>query len=776
MKQALAKLKKIKWLSPILGIAALGLFSPIYHAHADTTGATVQLLGGLVGGIVYIILLIANTIGGVLIALITYLTGIILQLSTNVVNAYAVQTGFSVTLAIANLGFVLAIIIIAIATILHRETYGVKKTLWKLVTAAVLVNFSLVIGGAFISFSNTFTNSFLSQLPGTGPNNPSPFEFAKQLSAAFSPQRAFISSAFASSTAAAGGSSSWLGSVAKAVAGSTGPLGSLAASVLTGGTSGQDLASVFTPLVSLAMALGFLIVIVITLAVFLFMLVVRYVALAILLIIMPLAWLMWLFPKTANLWSRWWNTFLRWTFFAPIVIFFLWLAIATANALNGKGGTNDLAFLNGAGYQPEITGIMAPVAAAIGSFIGTFATTALSGIIVIGLALGGMIVADKMSITGAAAGISGAKWVGNKAKGFAWDRTKQGGRWAGRQLKLDKAANAMREGRVGVVPKKLESVPYLGKVAKGANWAATRVTGIAGRAVVPHMTNEDLVEKYKKDLPKNPEDIKKELLDPTLPLYKKIARIQRLNETGELDKNVKVGNQTVEDFMDAHRGDFDNANAAKSAKDIDKALFGDKAMRDAAKEVEALTASGKDASAALDKLDEATKKFLADLKPGDVAKANVNAAFEKPNAMTKSLIKNLAQTSPQLFPQMLRKAKGKTITSIQDQYNGILADDSDLVAFEARSKSEIQAIQDRSKDYLSQYQKGMLSDKELADYQQQLKKEHEDTEKRLRKEKGELEARYNRETFNRIIGNNMFGFGGDDTSGSVAPSAPTPTP
>ena len=67
-----------------------------------------------------------------------------------------------------NLGFILAIIIIAFATILRLESYAIKQTLWKLIVAALLVNFSLVICGGIISVSKLTTDSFYNHITAGG--------------------------------------------------------------------------------------------------------------------------------------------------------------------------------------------------------------------------------------------------------------------------------------------------------------------------------------------------------------------------------------------------------------------------------------------------------------------------------------------------------------------------------------------------------------------------------------------------------------------------------
>src|SRR5690348_2301292 len=146
MKKSSISSKRVLLLLLIVGLSLMFVLVPTHETHAWNPFSLDNIAGGVVGWIAYIVIFIATTIAGVVIAFETYLIGVVLQLSNNLVNTLAVQSGFQVTLAVANLGFILAIIIIALATILRRETYGIKKSLWKLIVAAILVNFSLIIG------------------------------------------------------------------------------------------------------------------------------------------------------------------------------------------------------------------------------------------------------------------------------------------------------------------------------------------------------------------------------------------------------------------------------------------------------------------------------------------------------------------------------------------------------------------------------------------------------------------------------------------------------
>ena len=62
----------------------------------------------------------------------------------------------------ANLGIIIAMIFMAIATILRIEKYSWKRMLWKILLVALLINFSLVILGIFVDISNFLSVYFLS--------------------------------------------------------------------------------------------------------------------------------------------------------------------------------------------------------------------------------------------------------------------------------------------------------------------------------------------------------------------------------------------------------------------------------------------------------------------------------------------------------------------------------------------------------------------------------------------------------------------------------------
>lgn len=249
----------------------------------DTLGKGIlDVIYTIVGKVCWAISYIIAYIGGVAVALEVWLTGAILNINQGVFNTEIVQVGFSVSLSLANLGFIIGIIIIAIATIIQNQTYGMKQILWKLIFMAILVNFGLVIMGSLFNISNQFTNYFLNCIdPSSGGCNgnedglTSSNNFATSLAGAFNPQRDFITHIPGIDTQDNNTS--------------------------IGSSLGSDLGQLLLPITSMTFVIIAVLLIVITLAAFIIMLLVRYVYIAILAVILPFAWMFWVFPSTKKI-------------------------------------------------------------------------------------------------------------------------------------------------------------------------------------------------------------------------------------------------------------------------------------------------------------------------------------------------------------------------------------------------------------------------------------------------------------------------------------------
>jgi len=380
MKSTSKKIGKKIIFPGIAGGFALFLMSAQFanaaNPIATAVGGVITSIGSaVVGNVCYAIGYIIASILGIAIAVDAWMIGIALDINASVLQSSVVQNGFSVSLSIANLAFVLGIIVIAIATILRRESYGIKQLLWKLVVMAVLVNFGLVIMSPILGLANSTTQYFLncitpSGCSGTGSTLSTDNTFANTFAGAFNPQASWNSlSNNGSTTTAVSGSANYSGAF----------------------SIGASLVSLIIPIFGLFFLVINILLIHFVLLAFAILLLIRYLYIAILAILLPFAWASWVFPSFSSHFEAWWKKFLQWTFFTPIVMFFVYLAMQSMAA----GGSNVNLVTNYAGASNSawaplsnfLTGAFAPV---IQAFLQEF--------ILFGLIIGGFIAASAMGI------------------------------------------------------------------------------------------------------------------------------------------------------------------------------------------------------------------------------------------------------------------------------------------------------------------------------------------------------------------------------------------
>lgn len=336
------------------------------HAGCNPINPLSFSLTDCVTGLFQIIAYVFSFIGGILFALANYITQFVLNLNFQVMSKdnSIVQIGWSIVRDVANLGFVLVIIVIAFVTILRigEEQYGVKKLLPKLIAAAILVNFSLTIAGVIINFSDTVTYYFMQRVDASG----NVMRFTQQLANAFGPQKFFL-----------GDENPPPPNPEEEV----GALASFGVAVLSSITS-LIFVVVFTFIAAFVM---------LTLA---FMLLMRYLWLTFLLILSPLIWLFWVIPVLQPKFSQWWNKFLQWVFFAPAVSFFMFLSLVSLEFIGKQKAT----LTTVAGSFFGIASVLQPVM-----------VQGAQMIIIAGIMIGGIMVAQSMGITGADAALGAAK-------------------------------------------------------------------------------------------------------------------------------------------------------------------------------------------------------------------------------------------------------------------------------------------------------------------------------------------------------------------------------
>lgn len=303
-----------------------GVFYYLRNPHEGVLYALDWVLHGVVTLVGKLINLIASAVMGVL------------KHGSDFTKARAVVEGSRIVRGFANMFFALILLIIAFATILRIETYGMKSLLPKLLIAALLVNFSLVIASPVVNFSNVLTGYFIEGMGGEDAS----VNIAKSLN-----------------------------------------LASIMSSKGFKAEKGTEV--LLTVLRGLLVALVLSIVVLFTFVALLILLIIRILFIWFLLILAPIVFLLWVLPNTRPLFTKWWNKLLQWSFFAPIYVFFIWLALRTFDQLVKQDVANAI---NARNYSELSQGIFVG-----GKF--------LEFILMIGILLGGLIAAQKMGIYGA---------------------------------------------------------------------------------------------------------------------------------------------------------------------------------------------------------------------------------------------------------------------------------------------------------------------------------------------------------------------------------------
>ncbi len=357
--------KYIKNLLPIILILSLGW---VHFASAQSIGFLghigLNAILSSLDGLAYLI----GYIGGQFVTIGGTLVNWALDLNSQVLSTHTVKIGWTVSRDLANLGFVLAIILISFATILRIETYQMQKLLWKLITAALLVNFSLVAAGVLLDFSGILTNFFINKAT---TNNQS--AIGANLANAFQVQTILQQTE----------SESKIKDLIQGLTSDPNKHFPFTASVV--------FVAIFTTIVAISL---------ISLAAMLY---IRYIWLTMLLILMPIAWLCWIWPDLEGNWKNWWGKFMQWTFFAPAVTFFIYLALSIVTKEN----------------QSSIPPVGDQLNAAIGITFKDFSGLLGRMLSVLGILYGGMYTANAMGIAGANAGFAVAKGVKNAMVGGA---------------------------------------------------------------------------------------------------------------------------------------------------------------------------------------------------------------------------------------------------------------------------------------------------------------------------------------------------------------------
>ncbi|MFB6181999.1 MAG: type IV secretion system protein, partial [Candidatus Magasanikbacteria bacterium] len=239
-----------------------------------------SFLSGMAGELATFVTWVIFTITGWLQSMTIWFLELFIQVAgyNNFVNENVVQLGWTMVRDVANMFFIVALLVIAFANILGMENYEMKTTLPKLFLMAILVNFSKLIAGIVIDAAHVFTMTFLNAISASAGGN---------LVGAF------------------GMDEIWGLSDKKFEQLETQAL----------------LSSIYSLVITLAVA--------ITMFSYFAIMLVRMVALWVLIILSPLAFIAAVLPKTDSITEKWRKKFTNQVMVAPVMVFFLWLAFAT---------------------------------------------------------------------------------------------------------------------------------------------------------------------------------------------------------------------------------------------------------------------------------------------------------------------------------------------------------------------------------------------------------------------------------------------------------------
>lgn len=261
----------------LVSVLLIVMFTPV--------GAQVTEAGNwLITGLAQILLAVANLSIGMCIFFLRFFIAIASY--NNYIDVDVVQLGWVMVRDVANMFFVVALLVIAFGTILGLEEYEWKKNLVKLIFAAIFINFSNLIAQLFIDVAHVFTMTFLNAISATAGGN--------------------LINMFK------------LDQITQMVGVNPDVNTEFNVEIL----AGTAVAALFALLAAFVMGS------------YVYVMMARVVSLWALIILSPLAYILGVLPKTQSYAERWWSEFSNNVIVAPIMVFFLWLAFATLGTGN----------------------------------------------------------------------------------------------------------------------------------------------------------------------------------------------------------------------------------------------------------------------------------------------------------------------------------------------------------------------------------------------------------------------------------------------------------
>lgn len=265
-------------------LIAAGLFFVAGTAHAGIGEEVLDVvLNYLIFPLLYVIFWILFSIAYVVAQI--GATIISINLNPSIISAVlkhdAVYQGWIIFRDVANLLFILILLIVALGTIFRSETYNIKKSLYKFILVIFLINFSFMIAGIFIDFGNMLMYGIL-KIMCSGGDSACLQDFYRQMMGSIDTLNKYYTL------------DTFVGVSAQ-------------------GAIGMAIATLYTFFYGLIlMALGLF-------------LMVRIAVLAVLLILAPLAFFGYIAPGLESLKNKWWDNLVQYVMFGPVFALMLYV-------------------------------------------------------------------------------------------------------------------------------------------------------------------------------------------------------------------------------------------------------------------------------------------------------------------------------------------------------------------------------------------------------------------------------------------------------------------
>ena len=267
------------------------------------------LAGCIVYGIHFIIDVLLRIGGSVLNMVSTLFSTVVAIQNVSFYDQIVVNTGWTIVRDITNVFFIFFILFIAIGIILGIQTFGGKQALFRLIIAALLVNFSFTIGGIIVDAGNVVGNTFYL---GMGQLEDGRVDIGGVFTGAFNPTTLYTPP------------------------NETGVVNAF---------EGTDVSTRFIRIIIAQLSglilIGIAIFTMFTASMFL---IIRIIAIWFLLILSPIAFAFWVLPSTQGTSRRWFTELFSQAIFYPLLMFFLYLTIKIIQAdvvsglINQTGG------------------------------------------------------------------------------------------------------------------------------------------------------------------------------------------------------------------------------------------------------------------------------------------------------------------------------------------------------------------------------------------------------------------------------------------------------